>query len=295
MSEAVFNTIQEAIEDIRNGKMVVVVDNEDRENEGDVIMAAEKVGAEHVNFMVTHCRGLICVPLMAERIEQLRLEQMVRENQEFHRTRFTVSVDSVRTTTGISTFDRMATIQDLANPHCDYQIFRRPGHVFPLRAEKGGVIRRAGHTEAAVDLSILAGLTPGGVICEILKEEGSMARLPDLIEFSKKHKLKLIRIDDLIKYRLSTDRLVERVSDAVIPTALGDFRVVAYKNLIDQHTHLAIVKGEVSGEQNVLVRVHSECFTGDVLGSLRCDCGPQLQTALEQIAEAGSGVVVYLR
>jgi 3,4-dihydroxy 2-butanone 4-phosphate synthase/GTP cyclohydrolase II len=220
---------------------------------------------------------------------------MVTKNDELHQTQFTISVDSLRTTTGISTYDRAATIYDLIDPTRGPEFFRRPGHIFPLRAATGGVIKRAGHTEAAVDLARLAGLRHGGVICEILKEDGTMARLPDLITFAKKHGLKMISIAQLIEHRLRTDRLVERVSEAMIPTEFGEFKLVAYRNLVDQHDHLALVKGEVSGKENVLVRVHSECFTGDVLGSYRCDCGPQLHQALKQIADEKSGVVVYLR
>jgi 3,4-dihydroxy 2-butanone 4-phosphate synthase/GTP cyclohydrolase II len=220
---------------------------------------------------------------------------MVWENQDLHRTQFTVSVDSVRTSTGISAGDRWATIADLADPASVAAQFRRPGHIFPLRAEPGGVLRRAGHTEAAVDLARLAGLRHAGVICEILKEDGSMARLPDLVPFAKEHGLKLVSIADLIRYRLSHDRLVERVSDAVIPTRHGDFKIIAYRNVVDLHEHLAIVKGDVSGQPQVLVRVHSECFTGDVLGSWRCDCGAQLDRALELIAQEGRGVLLYLR
>ncbi|MBN8217715.1 MAG: bifunctional 3,4-dihydroxy-2-butanone-4-phosphate synthase/GTP cyclohydrolase II [Spirochaetes bacterium] len=296
MEEALkLDTIPEAIADIRAGKLVVVVDDADRENEGDTVMAAELATVETVNFMIRHCRGLICVPLADERLRELQLRQMVWENQDLHRTQFTVSVDSVRTTTGISAGDRFATIADLAHPASVAGQFRRPGHIFPLRAEPGGVLRRAGHTEAAVDLARLAGLREAGVICEILKEDGSMARLPDLIPFAREHGLKVVSIADLIRYRLAHDRLVERVSDAVIPTRHGDFKVIAYRNVVDRHEHLAIVKGEVSGQAQVLVRVHSECFTGDVLGSWRCDCGAQLDRALELIAKEGRGVVLYLR
>ncbi len=290
-----FDSVPEAIEAIRQGQMIIVVDGEDRENEGDIVMAAEKITPEAVNFMVTHARGLICTPLSEDRLAALKLEQMVHRNDELHQTQFTVSVDSLRTTTGISTHDRAATIFDLLDPTRGPEFFRRPGHIFPLRAAYGGVIKRAGHTEAAVDLAKLAGLRAGGVICEILKDDGTMARLPDLIPFAKKHQLKMISIAQLIEYRLRTDRLVERVSEALIPTEFGEFKLIAYRNLLDQHDHLALVKGEVAGLENVLVRVHSECFTGDVLGSYRCDCGPQLHQALKQISEAGAGVIVYLR
>lgn len=295
MEELKLNTIEEAVADIQAGRMVVVVDDEDRENEGDVVMAAECATVEHVNFMIRHCRGLICVPMGEARLRELQLRQMVWENQDLHRTAFTISVDSDRTTTGISAWDRWATIADLANPKTVAQTFRRPGHIFPLRAEPGGVLRRAGHTEAAVDLARMAGLSEAGVICEILKDDGTMARLPDLIPFAQTHGLKIISIADLIRWRTAHDRLVERVGEGEVPTDHGTFRVIAYRNVVDKKEHLAIVKGEVSGQDDILVRVHSECFTGDVLGSHRCDCGPQLDRALELIAAEGRGVVVYLR
>lgn len=295
MDDFKLHTIEEAVADIKAGRMVVVVDDEDRENEGDVIMAAQCATVEHVNFMIKECRGLICVPMADGRLRDLQLRQMVWENQDLHRTQFTVSVDSTRTTTGISAWDRWATIADLADGAQGAGRFRRPGHIFPLRAEPGGVLRRAGHTEAAVDLARMAGLTQAGVICEILKDDGTMARLPDLIPFAKKHGLKVISIADLIRYRTRHDRLVERVGEAEVPTAHGVFKVIAYRNVVDHKEHLAIVKGEVAGQDKVLVRVHSECFTGDVLGSHRCDCGPQLDRALALIAAEGKGVVVYLR
>ncbi|NLM53041.1 MAG: bifunctional 3,4-dihydroxy-2-butanone-4-phosphate synthase/GTP cyclohydrolase II [Firmicutes bacterium] len=290
-----FNTIEEAIEDLKRGKMIVVVDSEDRENEGDLVMAAEKVTPEAINFMAKYGRGLICVPLTAKRVEELDLPQMVANNTDRHATAFTVSVDAKSCTTGISAAERCCTVRALINPATKPSDLRRPGHIFPLRAAAGGVLRRAGHTEAAVDLAVLAGLYPAGVICEIMNEDGTMARVPQLMEFVKKHKLKIITIADLIRYRMKNDKLIFRVAEADLPTIYGKFKIIAYENNVDGREHLALVKGEVAGTEPVLVRVHSECMTGDVFGSKRCDCGQQLAAALQQLEKAGKGVLVYMR
>lgn len=290
-----FNTIEEALEDIRQGKMIVVIDDEDRENEGDLLMAAEKVTPEAINFMATYGRGLICVPLTTERIEALQLEPMVSHNTDPHGTAFTVSVDGVDSTTGISAFERAATVKILCDPNSKPSDLRRPGHIFPLKAREGGVLVRAGHTEGAVDLARLAGLKPAGVICEIMKEDGTMARTPDLLEFVKKHDLKIVTIKDLIEYRRRTEKLVEMVESVKLPTDFGEFRAVGYRSLLDRQEHLALVKGDVADGKPVLVRVHSECLTGDVFHSRRCDCGDQLAAALEQIELEGRGVLLYMR
>ena len=290
-----FNTIEEALEDIRQGKMIVVVDDEDRENEGDLLMAAEKVTPEAINFMATYGRGLICVPLTADRIEALQLEPMVSHNTDPHGTAFTVSVDGANSTTGISAYERAATVKILCETKTKPSDLRRPGHIFPLKARDGGVLVRAGHTEGAVDLARLAGLKPAGVICEIMKEDGTMARTPDLFEFVKKHRLKIITIKDLIKYRRRTEKLVEMVESIKLPTDFGEFRAIGYRSLLDRQEHLALVKGDVADGQPVLVRVHSECLTGDVFHSRRCDCGDQLAAALEQIEREGRGVLLYMR
>ena len=291
-----FVSIEDALAEIRAGRMVIVVDDEDRENEGDLLMAAEKATPETVNFMATYGRGLICVPLPADQADSLELPPMVTVNTDHRETAFTVSVDSrVGVTTGISAHDRAATINQLASPTAKAGDFNRPGHIFPLRAKEGGVLRRAGHTEAAVDLARLAGLQPVGVICEILKEDGTMARIPDLLPFAETYGLKMITIADLIAYRRRTEKLVRRISEAKLPTRYGYFRAIAYEDLTTKEVHLALVKGDLPGPEPTLVRVHSECLTGDVLGSLRCDCGEQLETALKMIEEAGHGVLVYLR
>lgn len=294
MSEFTFNTVEEAIEEIRQGRMVIVVDDEDRENEGDLVMAAEKVEPWHVNFMAMHGRGLICVPLTAERLKELDIPMMTTENTESMSTAFTVSVDAAGVHTGISAAERAMTIRALVDPATKPSDLRRPGHIFPLRAKEGGVLRRAGHTEAAVDLARLAGLQPAGVVCEIMNEDGTMARVPQLMEFAKKHGLKIITIADLIRYRRSHEKLVERVAEAALPTKYGEFRIIGYRNVITGSGCVALVKGEVQGEQDVLVRVHSGCVTGDILGSLRCDCGDQLEAALRRIEQEGKGVLVYL-
>ncbi len=290
-----FNTIEEAIEDFRLGKMVVAVDDEDRENEGDLIMAAEKVTPEAINFMAKYGRGLICTPLTAERIEELELPQMVTHNTDTHSTAFTVSVDSIQSTTGISAAERAHTVRALIDPSTKPTDLRRPGHIFPLKAMEGGVLRRAGHTEAVIDLAVMAGLYPAGVICEIMDEDGTMARVPQLIEFSKVHNLKIITVAALIKYRMQKEKLVWRAAEAELPTRFGDFKVIAYENSVDSLEHLAIVKGEINEEDPVLVRVHSECMTGDVFASRRCDCGSQLAHALELIEKEGKGVLIYMR
>ncbi len=290
------NTIPEVIEDIRQGKMIILVDNEDRENEGDIIVAAEFCTAETINFMVTHCRGLICVPLTLERSSALKLDLMVDNNTDRFRTAFTVSVDARNnTTTGISAHDRAETVKALIADETTPHDLRRPGHIFPLTAKEGGVLVRAGHTEGAVDLPKLAGLKPAGVICEILNEDGTMARRPDLEKFAKKHGLKIATISDLIHYRQRKERLVRRVSSAEMPTEFGTFKIHAYETEVGDKTHIALVKGDIEGKSDVPVRVHSECLTGDVFASRRCDCGAQLHRAMEYIEEKGRGVILYLR
>jgi len=291
-----FDTIESVVEDLRAGKMVVVVDDADRENEGDLIMAADRVSGAAVNFMTKHGRGLICVPTTSDRLKQLGIEQMVTQNRESFRTDFQISVDAAKgITTGISAADRARTIQVMADPTAVPEDLVQPGHVFPLRARPGGVLQRAGHTEAAVDLVKLAGCRPIGVICEILSEDGSMARLPELRKFVRRHKLKIATIEDLIKYRRTREKLVQRQEVIRLPTDFGEFDLYLYRSTLDGQHHLALVKGNVSGKPNVLVRVHSECLTGDVFGSLRCDCGPQLHQAMSQVAEEGQGVIVYMR
>ncbi|QAY66208.1 bifunctional 3,4-dihydroxy-2-butanone-4-phosphate synthase/GTP cyclohydrolase II [Paenibacillus protaetiae] len=290
-----FNTIEEAIADLKAGKPIIVVDDEDRENEGDLIALAEHATPEVINFMITEARGLVCVPITQERAAQLDLPPMVNRNTDYHGTAFTISVDHATTTTGISAFERSQTVQAFIQDQTRASDFRRPGHIFPLIAKDGGVLRRAGHTEAAVDLARMAGSAPAGVICEIIKEDGTMARLPDLIEFKQKHNLVLITIQELIQYRNASEKLVQRAVDVNLPTDFGDFRAVAYTNEIDGKEHVALVKGEWQQDEPVLVRVHSECLTGDVFHSHRCDCGPQLAAALSQIAEAGQGVLLYMR
>ena len=291
-----FNTIESVIADLRAGRMVIVVDDADRENEGDLILAAQSVSAEAVNFMAKHGRGLICVPTTSERLMQLGIERMVRQNRETFKTDFQVSVDAARgISTGISAADRAETIRLMAEPTAVPEDLVQPGHVFPLRARPGGVLQRAGHTEAAVDLIKLAGCRPIAVICEILNEDGSMARLPNLTRFAKKHRLKICTIADLIQYRRTREKLVERMEVVKMPTDYGNFDLYLYRSKLDGQHHLALVCGDVAGKKNVLVRVHSECLTGDVFGSRRCDCGPQLQQAMRQVSEAGAGVIVYMR
>ncbi|MGB6130120.1 MAG: bifunctional 3,4-dihydroxy-2-butanone-4-phosphate synthase/GTP cyclohydrolase II [Psychrilyobacter sp.] len=289
------DNIKDAIEDIKQGKMIIVVDDENRENEGDIVMAADMVSYDAINFMAVNARGLTCVPMDRVRAKELKLNQMVGNNTDPHGTAFTVSVDSKDTTTGISIRDRVQTIKDLANRNKGADDFNRPGHLFPLVAKDGGVLIRNGHTEASVDFARLAGLKPMGVICEILKDDGTMARLDDLKIFAKKHSLKLVSIEDLIKYRKENDVLVNEVAVAKMPTQWGKFDLHAYENCLDDKEHIALVKGDVKGKEEVLVRIHSECFTGDVLGSRRCDCGSQLHKAMKTIDEKGEGVILYLR
>ncbi|MEQ1919657.1 MAG: 3,4-dihydroxy-2-butanone-4-phosphate synthase, partial [Elusimicrobiota bacterium] len=295
-----FNSIEDAISDIRKGRMVVVIDDPNRENEGDIIIAAEKCGVAAVNFMAVHARGLICVPLPAARLDALKLQPMIDPSAALSSvpgrdTAFTISVDAKRgTTTGISARDRAITIKALIDPKTRPEDLGRPGHIFPLRAQEGGVLVRAGHTEAAVDLARLAGLRPAGVICEILNADGSMSRTPQLMKFARKHKLKIITIADLIEYRRHKELLVERKASAKLPTKYGDFTIRVYEETLTGKVHLAMVKGDPRGAKNVLVRVHSSCVTGDALFSAKCDCGNQLEAALKQISHAKSGVLVYL-
>jgi 3,4-dihydroxy 2-butanone 4-phosphate synthase/GTP cyclohydrolase II len=290
------NTINEAIEEIREGRIVIVVDDEDRENEGDFICAAELITPEKVNFMATHGRGLICVPLPEERCEELDLEMMVGHNTSLHETPFTVSVDllSPQTTTGISATDRALTIRALVDPATRPSQLGRPGHIFPLKARSKGVLRRAGHTEAAVDLTRMAGLHPGGALVEIMNEDGSMARLPDLLKLSEKFGIKIISIRDLIRYRLGIESIVEMGEQVKLPTEYGDFDFIPFRQVSNGLEHAALVKGTWTKEEPVLVRVHSSCFTGDIFASKRCDCGPQLHQAMQMVEEAGKGAIIYL-
>lgn len=290
-----FNTIEEAIQEMQQGKMIVVVDDQDRENEGDLVMAAEKATPEAINFMVTHGRGLLCMPLAAQRLDELDLPPMVTNNTDPHGTAFTVSVDHRETTTGISAFERAFTVKAILDPATTAEDLRRPGHVFPLKAKEGGVLRRAGHTEASVDLARLAGLFPAGVICEVMREDGKMARVDDLMKFCSLHGLMIITVADLIQYRRRTEKLVRKVDEAKLPTRYGDFIAAAYESTLDGKGHLALVKGDLSAVEAPLVRVHSECLTGDVFGSLRCDCGDQVTRALEMIEKEGTGVFLYMR
>ncbi len=290
-----FHTIEEAIEEIAAGRMVVVVDDEDRENEGDLIIAAEKIRPEDINFMAIYARGLICTPLTGERLDELELEQMVAHNTDNMETAFTVSVDATSTTTGISAYERAETVLALIDPQTKPQDLRRPGHIFPLRAKNGGVLRRAGHTEATVDLARLAGLYPAGVCCEIMNDDGTMARTPSLFQFAKEHNLKIITVADLIQYRRHTEKLVKQVTSTHLPTKYGEFTAVAYETMLDDNCHIALIKGDLDTEEPVLTRVHSECLTGDIMGSLRCDCGEQLARALKMISAEGRGVLLYMR
>jgi 3,4-dihydroxy 2-butanone 4-phosphate synthase / GTP cyclohydrolase II len=291
-----FTHIENAIAAIQRGELVVVVDDADRENEGDLIMAAEKVTPETMAFMIRHTSGVICMPMLGERLDDLRLPLMVAHNTEVQRTAFTISVDAVHgTTTGISAADRATTVRALIDADTRPEDLARPGHIFPLRYREGGVLKRAGHTEAAVDLARLAGLSAAGVLAEVVNDDGTMQRLPQLEQFAAEHGLQLISIADLIRYRRHREKLVRRVSEARIPTKFGDFTAYVFASVLGDEEHVAFVCGEVAGHENVLVRVHSECLTGDVFGSQRCDCGMQLDLALEQIADAGRGVLVYLR
>lgn len=296
MQKYKFNTIDEAIEDLARGRMVILADDEDRENEGDLCMAAENVTPEAINFMAKFGRGLICLSLTPQRVEELKLPMMTDDNTSQFGTAFTVSIEAKKgVTTGISAADRAITILTAINPKAQPEDLAKPGHIFPLRAKPGGVLQRAGQTEGSVDLARLAGLYPAGVICEIMSDDGTMARVPELIEFAKSHGLKIVTVKDLIHYRIRTERFVKRVSDVKLPTEYGDFRAVAYTNDMDKNVHIALVRGEIKQDEPVLVRVHSECLTGDVFGSNRCDCGEQLHQAMRIINEAGKGVILYMR
>ncbi|WP_331000751.1 bifunctional 3,4-dihydroxy-2-butanone-4-phosphate synthase/GTP cyclohydrolase II [Clostridium guangxiense] len=290
-----FNTIEEAIEDIKLGKMIIVVDDEDRENEGDLVMAGEKVTGKTLNFIAKYARGLICTPMDGETMDRLDIDQMVDKNTEYFGTAFGVSVDAVGTTTGISAFERAYTINKLADKNSKAEDFLKPGHTFPLRSRKNGVLDRTGHTEATVDIVKLAGFKTGvGVCCEIMNEDGHMARLPQLIEFSKEHNIKIISVEKLIEYRKRTESFVKREAEAKLPTKYGEFKVIGYRNIVNGKENLAIIKGNIDGDDDVLVRIHSKCLTGDVLGSLKCDCGDQLAMALKIIEKVGTGVVLYM-
>jgi len=296
IKEFKLSTIEAAISDFQKGKIVIVVDDEDRENEGDMIFSAEKSTPAIVNFLVKHARGLICVPMEENRLVELNLDMMTSSNTALHETAFTISVDYLKdTTTGISAFDRDKTIKALINSDTKPEMLAKPGHIFPLKAEVGGVLKRAGHTEATIDLAKLAGLYPAGVLCEILKDDGEMARLPELIEIAKKFNLKIISIRDLIHYRLKRDVLVKRMVDANLPSRFGSFKIQMFRNIIDSVDHIALIKGDIDPHKPILVRVHSECFTGDVLGSLRCDCRDQLIESMRKIEEKGSGILLYMR
>ena len=291
-----FDSIEKAVADLRRGRMIIVVDDADRENEGDLLFAAEHVSASAINFMAKFGRGLICVATTDDTLARLGIDQMVRVNREALGTDFQVSVDAAKgISSGISAADRAKTVAVIASPTSQPNNLVRPGHIFPLRAKPGGVLQRAGHTEAAVDLARLAGKQPAGVICEIMNDDGTMSRLPELLKFARKHRLKICTIADLIKYRRTREKQVERIEDVKMPTEFGDFDLHLYRSKIDGQNHLALVRGRVAGKSNVLVRVHSECLTGDVFGSRRCDCGPQLHQAMRQVAEAGCGVILYMR
>lgn len=290
-----FDTIEEALAELKEGKVIIVCDDEDRENEGDFVALAEKATPDVINLMVTHGRGLVCVPIEEELAQKLDLLPMVSRNTDPHGTAFTVSIDHKFLTTGIYAFERSATILSMLDPDAKPADFKRPGHIFPLIAKNGGVLRRTGHTEAAVDLAKIVGAKPAGVICEIMNEDGTMARVPQLRKIADKLNMKMITIKDLIAYRNKTDQLIKREVEIKLPTEYGEFKAVGYSNLVDDKEHVALVKGEIDSDQPVLVRVHSECLTGDVFGSYRCDCGPQLHAALKQIEMSGSGVLLYMR
>jgi 3,4-dihydroxy 2-butanone 4-phosphate synthase/GTP cyclohydrolase II len=290
-----FISIEQAIEYFKQGRLIIIVDDEQRENEGDLICAAEKVTPEIINFMATYGKGLICVPMQGERLDRLELPPMVSANTDPHKTAFSVSVDARACKTGISAFERCRTIKALIDPATKADDLVRPGHIFPLRAHRGGVLRRAGHTEASLDLAALAGVYPAGVICEIMAEDGTMARLPELREFAARHNLEIASIADLIKYRMRTQHLIRKAAEVNLPTKYGEFKAFVYESELDSQHHIALVKGEVKGKKDVLVRVHSECLTGDVFGSLRCDCGEQFAEAARLIQEQGCGVLLYMR
>jgi 3,4-dihydroxy 2-butanone 4-phosphate synthase/GTP cyclohydrolase II len=295
MTNYKFNTIEEAIEDIRRGKMIVVVDDEDRENEGDLVTAAEKVTPAMINFMAKHGGGLICLPIIRERLEELNIERMVVKNTDPNRTAFTVSIDAIDCTTGIAAQERAMTIREAIDPKSKAKDFTRPGHIFPIEYREGGVLMRAGHTEASVDLAKMAGLYPAGVICEIMNEDGTMARVPELMDYVEKHNLKIVTIAALIDYRRKTEKLIDRAAVVDMPTKYGEFKAYSYVSKITQENHVALVRGKVDDGEPVLVRVHSECLTGDVFGSMRCDCGDQLDYAMKKIAKEGRGVLLYMR
>ncbi len=289
-------TVEEAIADIRAGKMVIIVDDEDRENEGDLAMAAEKISPDAINFMATHGRGLICVPMLGRRLEELRLPMMTQDNTARLGTAFTVSVDVLKgATTGISAYDRAATIRALIDSGTLPEDLGKPGHIFPLKYMEGGVLKRAGQTEASVDLVKMAGLYPAAVICEVMAQDGTMARMPALTDFSRTHDVKIVTVADIITYRREHEKLIERVAEARVPTEHGEFRAVSYRSITDPNEHIALVKGDIDSEKPVLVRVHSECLTGDVFGSVRCDCGGQMELALQAIEREGAGVFLYMR
>jgi 3,4-dihydroxy 2-butanone 4-phosphate synthase/GTP cyclohydrolase II len=290
-----FASVEEAIEEIKDGRFILILDDENRENEGDLMMAAEMVSPESINFLVTHARGLVCMPMTAERLAEIELPLMTLQNTEAMGTAFTISVDArANTTTGISAFDRAATVRALIDPKTTSSDLMTPGHLFPLRAKEGGVLQRTGHTEACVDLARLAGLYPAGVICEIMNADGTMARLPELERFAAEHSLKMVTIESLISYRMQSEKLIRKVADVSLPTEYGDFRAIGYESILDGQCHVALVAGDPAAE-NALVRVHSECLTGDVFGSRRCDCGEQLERALKLIGENGNGVLLYMR
>lgn len=290
-----FNSIKEVIQDMREGRLIILVDDEDRENEGDVVVAASHCTPEIVNFMAREARGLICMPMLGERLDELRINAMVTNNTDNHQTAFTVSVDHNSTATGISAYERAATIKHLIDKNSEATDFRRPGHIFPLRYKEGGVLRRTGHTEGSIDLARLAGLYPAAVICEVMNEDGTMARVPELLEFAARHNIKIATIADLIEYRRRREKLILREAEASLPTDYGNFRAIAYESLLDHKCHLALVKGEWEEDEPILVRVHSECLTGDALHSRRCDCGEQLGRALQMIEQEGKGVLLYMR
>lgn len=289
-----FNTIEEAIEDMKAGKILVVIDDENRENEGDLIIAAEKVTPEAINFMAKYGRGLICMPVAEKRLNELNIRQMVEKNTDSNHTAFTVSIDAADTTTGISAYERALTIKKVVDANASEEDFKRPGHIFPLMPKDGGVLKRAGHTEAAVDLASLAGLYPAGVICEIMNEDGTMARVPELMNYVKEHNLKIVTIADLIAYRRKTETYIKRATEAKMPTRYGEFKIIGYENMLNGEHHVALIKGDVSDGEPVLVRVHSECLTGDAFGSLRCDCGEQLAAAMRRIEEEERGIILYM-
>lgn len=293
--EKMFDPIEEAIYELMQGKTVIVCDDEDRENEGDFVALADQITPESINFMITHGRGLVCTPITEQKANELELHPMVDQNTDPHGTAFTVSIDHETTTTGISAAERAETIQALLDPDNKSRHFKRPGHVFPLIAKNGGVLRRAGHTEAAIDLARLSGSEPAGVICEVIKDDGEMARVPDLRKIADEHELKMITIKDLIQYRHKKDKLVNKEADIKLPTDFGDFRAIGYTSIVDDKESIALIKGQLIPGEPTLVRVHSECLTGDVFGSHRCDCGPQLQAALQQIEKEGRGVLLYMR